>query len=206
MNPQLQNPISYVANNPVKYLFPSVDALETFADIAFTAYSGYLLIDAITNGGNVREAAVNFSLDAGSSFVPFVPAAGTIRRAAGKANELTGSQKLTSNQIGKQGEELVDSIIGPGQRQVTYNTPWGDRRTDIKLPTSINEVKNTRLYNTRSNNLQAMKDQLISAQQQVDAIWHLLKGGSPNAIKNLLDKGITVVDHQAKTTTRNYEP
>jgi hypothetical protein len=55
----------------------------------------------------VRDAAVNFGLDAGSLFVPFVAGAGTARRAANAVNAMEGitDAEKTYQVYGKIGEE-----------------------------------------------------------------------------------------------------
>ena len=121
-NPQFQNSYSYTANNPLRYVDKEGKFLDTVVDLVAIGYSSYKLGQAIVNGGDVKGEAGNLTLDIGSAFIPFVPAAGSLRRAAAAAEE--GGQALekartTNNSV----ENINKAITEPYKRPANATTP-----------------------------------------------------------------------------------
>lgn len=81
-----------MANNPVKYVDPSGEYIETALDIVLTGYSLYMFGNAVLSGdiNAIKNEGINLALDAGGTLVPFAAGLGTARRVATNIDRLPG--------------------------------------------------------------------------------------------------------------------
>ncbi|MDO8604029.1 MAG: hypothetical protein Q7K40_01285, partial [bacterium] len=171
-----------------------VDLGITLAAIAIDLYR---LNNALSSGQGIKEASASLSLSA-TGLIPGIPAVGAIK-AIGRAE--TGFVKavtsLTSNQIGKQGEQKLGEIVGDGIVHKFYNTSLGKRFIDRQTETGLHEAKNGYITASQRVLLQGQKDAEIVANSpdSIQATWHLFKGGSENAVNALRGLGIKVIDY-----------
>jgi len=203
-NPQQLNSYSYVANNPLKYVDPNGQFLSIITDIAFIAYDLHDLSKTMSNHGNVLNSAIFLGIDVVSAAIPGVPTGASellrgadvaVHAAEGVKDATQIGEKLTSNQIGKIGEQKLAEIVGSGTEHAPFNTSQGKRYVDRLTDTGIHESKNGYVTATKGNLLQASKDAEISQKTGLMPTWHLFQGGSRNLMDSLAGMGIKVIDY-----------
>jgi RHS repeat-associated protein len=96
-DPQQLNRYAYARNNPYKYVDPSGNVLDIFADVGFIAWD---LVDIVRDPLDWRNHAALFA-DVGAMFLPFVTGAGRSIKFATKADNvvirMAKSAKKTKN-------------------------------------------------------------------------------------------------------------
>ncbi len=218
-DPQALNSYAYARNNPLRYTDPTGEFFGQFGiDMSNSqrsiAQSFYNLAGYLNNQGIVgqmlgaRELGIASNIAGGvadnvANIVDPRQGAGSRLFAVGMAaldvgsgGEGSAAKKLTSNELGKIGERLLEKIVGSGKVHSYHMVEGvGKRFIDRETETALHEAKYGYITATTKILEQSYKDSIIQAETGKEAVWHLFKGGSENAINALKDKGIKVIDY-----------
>jgi len=146
LNPQLHNAYSYVGNNPLKYVDPTGEILDTVLDVGFIIYDVYKVTEAVITGGDVKGEAISLGLDAGGAIIPGVTGLGLAARAvraekvADKAVDLikaadkaSGATKaVKAEQRSSNALRTEARIINPTKAESTVWKELGNYRGELK--------------------------------------------------------------------------
>jgi RHS repeat-associated protein len=206
-DPQSLNSYSYVNNNPLKYTDPDGEIVPLVAlaaayaafEVSSTAYDGYVAVSTLLNK-NASNTDKGLAVGAfGLGLGTVGPGNAYVKGAEEVANKAGNVIRMTSNQIGKEGERILGEIVGPGDVHKMFNTSQGKRFVDRFTGDVIHEVKNGYVSATKFVQKQISKDaEIIENNPGLQSTWHLLRGGSEN-VKNIIQSfGSKVVDYSKK--------
>lgn len=146
-NPQSWNRYTYVRNNPLNYVDPDGEVLDTVADVGFIAYDLFDIGRSIARGESVSGTQLSaLGADVGAAFIPFATGAGAGVRALSRADRAVSAVRLSrSVATGRRGEQLaMKAGLIPGGTKVAIRSPTktATRRVpDGLTKKTITEVK-----------------------------------------------------------------
>jgi len=145
--PQSWNRYAYVRGNPLKYVDPDGQVLDTVLDVGFIGYDLFDIGRSLVKGEKVSGSQLlALSADVGAAFLPLVTGAGAAVRAGAHADDVVHGVEL-ARRLGEAGEAAVRASFDIGEK-VRIAVPGAQR---FRIPDGVNaalktlsEVKNVK--------------------------------------------------------------